>query len=75
MPAISSTFVERGVTAAARCLAWRRGPGTVAARQGVDTFGAGNCTHYPMLSGLIQLAMGDSRHVGVQRRGDRQRLA
>jgi glutamate racemase len=40
-------------------------------RAEVDTLVLG-CTHYPLLSGIIQLAMGDDRDAGVQCGGDRQ---
>ncbi len=52
--------VERGVTAVVRCSVWRRATWEPLQRAEVDTLVLG-CTHYPLLSGLIQLAMGGER--------------
>ncbi len=51
-------FVERGVTSGRQVLGLAEGYLEPLQRAGVDTLVLG-CTHYPMLSGLIQLAMGD----------------
>ncbi|MCB0950095.1 MAG: glutamate racemase [Mycobacterium sp.] len=50
-------FVERGVTSGRQVLGLAEGYLEPLQRAGVDTLVLG-CTHYPMLSGLIQLAMG-----------------
>jgi len=52
-------FVERGVTSGRQVLGLAEGYLEPLQRAGVDTLVLG-CTHYPMLSGLIQLAMGES---------------
>ena len=52
-------FVERGVTSGRQVLGLAEGYLEPLQRAGVDTLVLG-CTHYPMLSGLIQLAMGDN---------------
>ena len=52
-------FVERGVTSGRQVLGLAEGYLEPLQRAGVDTLVLG-CTHYPLLSGLIQLAMGDS---------------
>ncbi|HKV17711.1 MAG TPA: glutamate racemase [Mycobacterium sp.] len=52
-------FVERGVTSGRQVLGLAEGYLEPLQRADVDTLVLG-CTHYPMLSGLIQLAMGDS---------------
>ena len=67
-------FVERGVTSGRQVLGLAEGYLEPLQRAEVDTLVLG-CTHYPMLSGLIQLAMGDAGHAGVQCRGDGQGLA
>ncbi|MGD9622691.1 MAG: glutamate racemase [Mycolicibacterium sp.] len=51
-------FVERGVTSGRQVLGLAEGYLEPLQRAGVDTLVLG-CTHYPMLSGLIQLAMGE----------------
>src|SRR6201990_1490559 len=51
-------FVERGVTTGRQVLGLAEGYLEPLQRAEVDTLVLG-CTHYPMLSGLIQLAMGD----------------
>ncbi len=51
-------FVERGVTSGRQVLGLAQGYLEPLQRAEVDTLVLG-CTHYPMLSGLIQLAMGD----------------
>jgi glutamate racemase len=50
-------FVERGVTSGRQVLGLAEGYLEPMQRAGVDTLVLG-CTHYPLLSGLIQLAMG-----------------
>ena len=52
-------FVERGVTSGRQVLGLAEGYLEPLQRAQVDTLVLG-CTHYPLLSGLIQLAMGDS---------------
>ena len=52
-------FVERGVTSGRQVLGLAEGYLEPLQRAGVDTLVLG-CTHYPLLSGLIQLVMGDS---------------
>jgi glutamate racemase len=52
-------FVERGVTSGRQVLGLAEGYLEPLQRAGVDTLVLG-CTHYPLLSGLIQLAMGES---------------
>ena len=52
-------FVERGVTSGRQVLGLAEGYLEPLQRAEVDTLVLG-CTHYPLLSGLIQLAMGDS---------------
>jgi len=52
-------FVERGVTSGRQVLGMAEGYLAPLQRAGVDTLVLG-CTHYPLLSGLIQLAMGDN---------------
>ena len=52
-------FVERGVTSGRQVLGLAEGYLEPLQRAEVDTLVLG-CTHYPMLSGLIQLAMGDA---------------
>ena len=51
-------FVERGITSGRQVLGLAEGYLEPLQRADVDTLVLG-CTHYPMLSGLIQLAMGD----------------
>jgi glutamate racemase len=51
-------FVERGVTSGRQVLGLAEGYLEPLQRADVDTLVLG-CTHYPMLSGLIQLAMGE----------------
>jgi glutamate racemase len=51
-------FVERGVTSGRQVLGLAEGYLEPLQRAEVDTLVLG-CTHYPMLSGLIQLAMGE----------------
>jgi glutamate racemase len=51
-------FVERGVTSGRQVLGLAEGYLEPLQRAGVDTLVLG-CTHYPLLSGLIQLAMGE----------------
>jgi glutamate racemase len=51
-------FVERGDTSSEDLLHLARGYLEPLRREGVDTVILG-CTHYPMLSGLIQLVMGE----------------
>jgi glutamate racemase len=55
-------FVERGVTSGRQVLGLAEGYLEPLQRADVDTLVLG-CTHYPLLSGLIQLAMGD--HVSL----------
>ena len=52
-------FVERGVTSGRQVLGLAEGYLEPLQRAEVDTLVLG-CTHYPLLSGLIQLAMGDT---------------
>ncbi len=52
-------FVERGVTSGRQVLALAKDYLEPLQRAEVDTLVLG-CTHYPLLSGVIQLAMGDS---------------
>ncbi len=56
-------FVERGVTSGRQCSVWRRLPEPLQ-RAEVDTLVLGR-THHPLLSGLIQLAMGENGHAGL----------
>jgi glutamate racemase len=51
-------FVERGVTSGRQVLGLAQGYLEPLQHADVDTLVLG-CTHYPLLSGLIQLAMGD----------------
>ncbi len=51
-------FVERGVTTGRQVLGLAEGYLAALQRAEVDTLVLG-CTHYPLLSGLIQLAIGD----------------
>lgn len=51
-------FVERGVTSGRQILGVAQGYLEPLQANGVDTLVLG-CTHYPLLSGVIQLAMGD----------------
>ncbi len=51
-------FVERGVTSGRQVLGLAEGYLEPLQRAEVDTLVLG-CTHYPLLSGLIQLVMGD----------------
>ncbi|GAC69127.1 glutamate racemase [Gordonia soli NBRC 108243] len=51
-------FVERGVTSGRQILGLAQGYLEPLQRADVDTVVLG-CTHYPLLSGVIQLAMGD----------------
>ena len=51
-------FVERGITSGRQVLGLAEGYLEPLQRADVDTLVLG-CTHYPLLSGLIQLAMGD----------------
>ncbi|WP_183656149.1 glutamate racemase [Prauserella isguenensis] len=50
-------FVERGVTSGRQVLGLAQGYLEPLARDGVDTLILG-CTHYPLLTGVLQLAMG-----------------
>ena len=52
-------FVERGITSGRQVLGLAEGYLEPLQRAEVDTLVLG-CTHYPMLSGVIQLVMGDS---------------
>ena len=52
-------FVERGITSGRQVLGLAEGYLEPLQRADVDTLVLG-CTHYPLLSGLIQLAMGDA---------------
>ncbi|MDT5011301.1 MAG: glutamate racemase [Mycobacterium sp.] len=52
-------FVERGVTSGRQVLGLAEGYLEPLQRADVDTLVLG-CTHYPLLSGLIQLAMGEA---------------
>jgi glutamate racemase len=52
-------FVERGVTSGRQVLGLAEGYLEPLQRAEVDTLVLG-CTHYPLLSGLIQLAMGEN---------------
>ena len=52
-------FVERGITSGREVLGLAEGYLEPLQRAEVDTLVLG-CTHYPLLSGVIQLAMGDS---------------
>src|SRR5258708_4423713 len=56
--AIGDDLVARGVTSGRQVLGLAEGYLEPLQRAEVDTLVLG-CTHYPMLSGLIQLAMGD----------------
>ncbi|MDY3127329.1 MAG: glutamate racemase [Corynebacterium sp.] len=51
-------FVERGITAGRQILGVAEGYLAPLQAAGVDTLVLG-CTHYPLLTGVIQLAMGD----------------
>ncbi|QLL06094.1 glutamate racemase [Mycobacterium vicinigordonae] len=51
-------FVERGITSGRQVLGLAEGYLEPLQRAGVDTLVLG-CTHYPLLSGLIQLVMGE----------------
>lgn len=51
-------FVERGITSGRQVLGLAEGYLAPLQEAGVDTLVLG-CTHYPLLSGVIQLAMGD----------------
>ncbi|WP_225976625.1 MULTISPECIES: glutamate racemase [Corynebacterium] len=51
-------FVERGITSGRQILGVAEGYLAPLQAAGVDTLVLG-CTHYPLLSGVIQLAMGD----------------
>lgn len=51
-------FVERGITSGRQVLGLAEGYLEPLQRGGVDTLVLG-CTHYPLLSGLIQLVMGE----------------
>lgn len=51
-------FVEQGITSGKRVLEVARGYVAPMREAGVDTLVLG-CTHYPLLSGVIQLAVGD----------------
>lgn len=51
-------FVERGITSGRQILGVAQGYLEPLQAAGVDTLVLG-CTHYPLLSGVIQLAMGD----------------
>lgn len=51
-------FVERGITSGRQILGLAQGYLEPLQQAGVDTVVLG-CTHYPLLSGVIQLAMGD----------------
>lgn len=51
-------FVERGITSGRQILGVAEGYLAPLQAAGVDTLVLG-CTHYPLLSGIIQLAMGD----------------
>ncbi|OLT43661.1 glutamate racemase [Saccharomonospora sp. CUA-673] len=50
-------FVERGITSGRQVLGLAQGYVEPLARAGVDTLILG-CTHYPLLTGVLQLAMG-----------------
>ncbi|KMS85409.1 glutamate racemase, partial [Streptomyces regensis] len=50
-------FVERGITSGRQVLGLAQGYLEPLARAGVDTLILG-CTHYPLLTGVLQLAMG-----------------
>lgn len=52
-------FVERGITSGRQVLGLAEGYLEPLQQAGVDTLVLG-CTHYPLLSGLIQLAMGEN---------------
>lgn len=52
-------FVERGITSGRQILGLAEGYLAPLQDAGVDTLVLG-CTHYPLLSGVIQLAMGES---------------
>src|ERR1700751_2291504 len=52
-------FVERGITSGRQVLGLAEGYLEPLQRAHVETLGLG-CTHYPLLSGLIQLAMGET---------------
>jgi glutamate racemase len=51
-------FVERGVTSGRQVLGLAQGYLDPLQRAGVDTLILG-CTHYPLLTGVVQIAMGD----------------
>jgi glutamate racemase len=52
-------FVERGITSGRQILGLAEGYFDPLQRAGVDTLVLG-CTHYPLLSGVIQLTMGET---------------
>lgn len=52
-------FVERGVTSGRQVLGLAEGYVEPLQRAGVDTVVLG-CTHYPLLTGVLQLALGDA---------------
>ncbi|WP_026197799.1 glutamate racemase [Sciscionella marina] len=52
-------FVERGITSGRQVLGLAQGYLEPLQRAGVDTLVLG-CTHYPLLTGVLQIAMGDS---------------
>lgn len=52
-------FVERGITAGRQILGVAEGYLAPLQSAGVDTLVLG-CTHYPLLTGILQLAMGDN---------------
>ena len=62
-------FVERGVTSGRQLLGLAESYLAPLNAAGVDTLVLG-CTHYPLLTGLLSVVMGDSVTTGVQRRGD-----
>lgn len=52
-------FVERGITSGRQVLGLAQGYLEPLQRAGVDTLVLG-CTHYPLLTGVLQIAMGDA---------------
>ena len=64
-------FVERGVTSGRQLLGLAQSYLDPLLAAGVDTVVLG-CTHYPLLTGVLSLVLGDGRHAGLQRGGDGQ---
>ena len=64
-------FVERGMTSGRQVLGLAQGYLEPLQRARVDTVVLG-CTHYPLLTGVLQIVLGPGRHAGLQRRRDGQ---